>query len=79
MGRNKSKDQKKDQDGGSGGLHFTYIIQIGLSILAAYLNWDCLVTQTTPIRVITTIMAFFFATYYLIFYLVFKVIMGRTC
>lgn len=61
------------------GLPFTYIIQLLLSILASYLNWNCLANQSTPIRVITTVMSFFFAIYYLVFYLVFKIILGKTC
>lgn len=66
----------------SGGAVFSYIgygIQLALSILASYLNWNCLINQTTIIRVLTTILAFFFAIYYLLFYLVFKIILGRTC
>jgi len=77
--RNGSAYHIEEMEGGTGGVHFTYIIQIGLSILASYLNWSCLATQSLPIRMMTTIMAFFFAVYYLLFYLVFKIIMGQTC
>lgn len=61
------------------GLSIGYLIQIGMSIFASYLNWNCLQNQSLFIKLATSTMAFFFAIYYLIFYFVFKIIMGRTC
>lgn len=69
------------QSGGGlfSGLSIGYLIQIGMSIFASYLNWNCLQNQSLFIKLATSTMAFFFAIYYLIFYFVFKIIMGRTC
>lgn len=73
-----SKKEKK-QHGGSITGNFTYIILLCFSLVASYLNWNCMSNHSLIVRVITTMLSFFLAIYYLIFYLVFKVIMGQTC
>ena len=74
------RSKKSSSDEEKGATHYlSYIIQLALSISAAYLNWNCLHNQTMLIRVGLTVLSFFFAVYYLVFYLIFKVIMGQTC
>ena len=67
------------QGGSFCGLTIGSGIQLILSIIAAYLNWSCLQNQSIFIKVITTAMSFFFAIYYLIFYVISKIILGKTC
>lgn len=70
----------KEQEGGANPLSWvSYAIMLCLSVISAYLNWNCMYNYSMTVRVITTILAFIFAIYYLIFYLIFKVILGRTC
>ena len=78
MPKSKSKNNNKEDESNSGS-NVGYAIQIILSIFAAYLNWNCLSNSSLVVKLLTTVASFFFATYYLMFYLVFKVIMGQTC
>ena len=74
------EENNPEQSGGASVLEsLSYIVQLIFSLIACYLNWQCLKFQSLPIRVITTIMAFFFSIYYIVFYVVFKVILGKTC
>jgi hypothetical protein len=74
-----AKKREKKEKKASTTHYLSYLIQLALSVAAAYLNWSCLQNQSIMIRVLTTVLAFFFAVYYLVFYLVFKVILGQTC
>ena len=72
--------QPINNEGTTSKFHYvSYLIQIILSIIAAYLSWKCSHNRSMPVRLLLTGLAFFLAVYYLIFYLIFKVIMGQTC
>lgn len=78
--KSKSEQSIESESGGTSKMnYFVYLVQIGLSLFAAYLNWNCLHAQPIITRVLLTMLSFFFAVYYLIFYLIFKVILGQTC
>lgn len=79
----KGKQKNKSKEGGSTlvdkGSWVARFIQFAMSILAAYLSWHCSAARVIYLRIGLTVLAFFLPVYYLIFYVIFKVIMGQTC
>lgn len=74
-----TKKKSSDNSSTSKFQYVGYLIQVILSIIAAYLSWKCSYNRSMPIRLLLSGLAFFLSVYYLIFYLIFKVIMGQTC
>lgn len=75
-----SNNSTSESNGSTSKFHYvSYLIQIILSIIAAYLSWKCSHNRSMPVRLLLSGLAFFLSVYYLIFYLIFKVIMGQTC
>ena len=67
-------------------MHFNYrpspvtvIIGLIVMVTAGYLCWNCNSTETTAKRVIYTIFAAVFGWIYLIYYLVYRILMGHKC
>jgi hypothetical protein len=76
-----NKDQEPSQTGGGGsamGL-ITSIIAIIAGLFASFLCWRCNADNDLGLKVIYTIIAFFNAIPYLIYYLIIRVIMGSKC
>lgn len=52
---------------------------IAFMALAGYLCWKCNVNTDIVLRVIYTILSVIFNTFYLIYYFIYRVIMGKAC
>ena len=76
-------DVTSKKDGQNGGNQTTYvmstIIQVVILIVAGWLAWDCNKNETPGTRVIITLLAVIFSGLYLLYYLVYRVLMGVTC
>lgn len=57
----------------------TYIITLGLMFLAGYLCWTCNVDSSILIKVIYTMLAVIFNGFYLVYYLIYRIILGHSC
>lgn len=55
------------------------IIGLLVSLFAAYLAWNCSAFETTAMRTFYTIIAFLFGGFYLIYYFVYRYLMGNPC
>ena len=78
-----AKNKKILQEGGGPNdtysVHFWYIIHLAVSIFAVYLSWNCNINETLPIRILYAIFAFICSFGYIIFYLVYRILMGNEC
>lgn len=76
-------EKNTDQDGGAAGENIfgllVGIIFVVVGIYAGYLCWMCNKKEDLGLRVIYTLLAFFNAIPYLIYYLAIRVIIGAPC
>lgn len=78
------EDQVGGQDGtttssSSWKYYFAMIVQIGMLFFAGYLAWKCNAGQGTFMRIVYTILAGIFNIFYLVYYLIYRVLMGNRC
>lgn len=76
---NMNKYYPRGQQGGAMDYQSGNLIGLLLAIWAAYLAWNCSAMETTTMRVIYTIIAFLFGGLYLIYYFVYRFLMGNPC
>lgn len=68
-----------DQRGGAGFSQMSYVVNMILVILAGYLAWNCSALETPAMRVFYTVLACLFSGFYLLYYLVYRVLMKNPC
>jgi hypothetical protein len=75
------KDPKKQE--GGGGVSFdgllSFMATIAFMLLAGYLCWTCNIKTDMPLRIIFTILAVIFNGFYLIYYFIYRYLMGNKC
>lgn len=59
--------------------YLAYIINLAIMLGAGYLAWSCNGSETQPLRILYTVLAAIFSSLYLIYYLVYRVILGKPC
>jgi len=69
----------KGQRGGADVLNASSIISLLLSLYAAYLAWECSRFETPIMRFLYTVIAFLLGGLYLIYYFVYRYLMGNRC
>lgn len=69
----------QEQQGGGAGLYLSYIFHIILFVAAIYLSWKCNINSGTVARVLWAALAGIFNIIYLIYYLIYRVLMGAKC
>ncbi len=73
-------DDNDDQKGGAdSSSYLAYIMHMILFIAAGYLAWQCNASESTIMRVLYTIIASMFNSFYLFYYLIYRVLMGNAC
>ncbi len=55
------------------------ILNVILAIIAGYLAWNCNANEKSWIRILNTIIAAVFSGLYMLYYLVYRVILGVSC
>jgi len=77
------KGKDKTQEGGGDGFSFdkllSFVATLAFMMLAGYLCWTCNVKTDMPLRIIFTILAVIFNGFYLIYYLIYRYLMGNAC
>jgi hypothetical protein len=72
--------QKKQHGGGAGATTYLgYVFHVILFIAAIYLSWNCNIRSGTLARVGWAALAGIFNVFYLVYYLVYRVLMGAAC
>jgi hypothetical protein len=71
--------QKKYGNQAGGGFDAGSLISLLLSFYAAFLAYECSRFETPAMRLFYTIVAFLFGGLYLIYYFVFRYLMGNRC
>lgn len=59
--------------------YFDILLTIIISIITAYIAFQCNLNIHTGQRIFITILAFIFSTFYLVYYFVFKLLLGFPC
>ena len=59
--------------------YIAYLIHIIMFIGAGYLAWTCSASETGLLRGLYTVLAALFNGFYLIYYLIYRIIMGNAC
>jgi len=74
-------DETSSQTGGANGASYyiAMLIQIAIGVFAAYLSWQCNSMQNTFARVMYAIISYLFSGIYLIYYFVYRKLMGNKC
>jgi len=62
-----------------GGSTFNRLLYLLVGMVAGYLSWACNKNQHTLIRVIYSLIAYFFNYFYLVFYFLYYMILGNRC
>jgi len=78
-----TKEQNGGADENQSTITFDTILStlatIAFMALAGYLCWKCNENTDKPLRIIYTILAIIFNTFYLLWYLIVRVFMGKPC
>lgn len=72
---NKYLGQNVEGFGMDMGMLISYIIAFG----AAYLAYMCNMRSSMVVRILSTVLAFLFSGFYLLYYFVWHVLLGRAC
>ena len=56
-----------------------YTITIGVAILAAFLAYNCNKNESNRMKIGSTIFAFLFSSFYLIWYVIYRLILKKPC
>lgn len=75
-----SKEGFNQNGGGSKAKYYlAYAVQLIIFIAAIYLAWGCNAGESTIMRIVYTILASIFSVIYLIYYFIYRVLMGNKC
>lgn len=69
----------EQRGGGRAKYYLAYTVNLILMGVAGYLAWMCNSGETTLIRVLYTILAAIFSGFYLLYYFVYRILMGNSC
>jgi cytochrome b subunit of formate dehydrogenase len=80
MGDRENFRGNREQRGGAKAKYYlAYAVNVILLIAAGYLAWNCNAGESTAMRILYTVLALIFSGFYLIYYLIYHVLMGRAC
>lgn len=65
--------------GGRAKYYLAYTVNLILMVVAGYLAWNCNVGETVFMRSIYTLLAVIFSGLYLLYYFVYRILMGKSC
>jgi hypothetical protein len=65
--------------GGTARYSLAYILNVAAWFGAAYLAWQCNADESTGMRVLYTVLAFFLGIFYLAYYVIYRILMGNAC
>ena len=75
-----SKEGFNQNGGGSKAKYYlAYAVQLIIFIAAIYLAWSCNVGESMIMRIVYTVLAAIFSVIYLIYYFIYRVLMGNKC
>ncbi len=79
MLQEKQRPTEHGQKGGGAAMYLSYIFHIIMFVAAIYLSWKCNFNSGTVARVLWAVLAGIFNVFYLIYYIIYRVLMGAPC
>lgn len=69
----------QQRGGGRAKYYLAYTVNLILMVVAGYLAWMCNIGETPLVRILYTILAAIFSGLYLLYYFVYRILMGNPC
>lgn len=75
----KDTDHLEQSGGGKAKYVLAYGVHLIMVVAAGYLAWTCNMGETPLMRIVYTLLAVIFSGLYLVYYFVYRILMGNPC